>query len=290
MKAARVLGVFTVLALCAVVPVQADWEENFDSYQLGSQMIGQGGWEGWYLDPNAGAIVSNDFARSAPHSVKCELASDLVHPNLGATSGQWELEAWHYVTAVPPSATYFIANNEYNGQNQTAQWSIEVQFTSGGKVLDDFRAESNDINIIPGQWVKLHFDIDLDANTMDSYYNDTLLSTGVYAIRGGAVALENIDLYSAGPVEYFDDIELKELGGGVPCGENAELKAKCKSGGTKVIGSLKKADANTEVTFAVDGGDEQVKTTNRRGKAKAKWTGLAEGGHQVTVCDLADDC
>jgi hypothetical protein len=279
-----------MLAVCAVVPVQADWSDNFDSYQLGSQMIGQGGWEGWYLDPNAGALVSNDFALSAPHSVKCELTSDLVHPNLGATAGQWVLTAWHYVTAVPPSATYFIANNEYSGQNQTAQWSIELQFTSGGKVVDDFRP-SNDVNLVPGQWVKLHFCIDLDANTMDSYYNDTLVSTGVYAIRGGAVALVNIDLYSAGPVEYFDDISLTEGGcGGQPCGENAELNAKCKGGGKKVIGSLKKADPDTEVTFAVDGGDEQVKTTNRKGKAKAKWSGLAEGGHQVTVCDLSDDC
>ena len=37
-----------------------DYSENFDSYAVGSQIIGQGGWEGWMGDPNAGALVDED--------------------------------------------------------------------------------------------------------------------------------------------------------------------------------------------------------------------------------------
>lgn len=79
-------------------------------------------------------------------------------------------------------------------------------------------------------------------------------------------------------------------GGGEPCGERATLSTKCKSGGAKVIASLKRADANTDVTFTVDGGDPIERNTGNKGKAKAKWTGLPRGEHTVDVCDLVDGC
>ncbi len=82
---------------------------------------------------------------------------------------------------------------------------------------------------------------------------------------------------------------LKSLAGG-GCGEKSKLIAKCKGGGTKVVGKLKKADPNIRVTFRVDGGTPQQGQTNNKGKAKTKWKNLDEGGHEVTVCDLVDEC
>ncbi len=92
---------------------------------------------------------------------------------------------------------------------------------------------------------------------------------------------------------YSDLRGIEFLGGG---GENcdgrnpARVKAKCKSGGKKVIAKLKKAAPNRDVTFEIDGGDKIDKTTNGRGKAKGKFKRQAEGGHTVTVCDLEAKC
>lgn len=74
------------------------------------------------------------------------------------------------------------------------------------------------------------------------------------------------------------------------CGRNAALKAACKAQGTKVIGKLKKADPNALVVFRLDGGQEIEKTTNAKGKAKAKWSNQQTGSHTVTVCDLSESC
>lgn|GEM_PF-3421570 len=85
----------------------------------------------------------------------------------------------------------------------------------------------------------------------------------------------------------FDDVVL-EAGGG--CGEKAKLKAKCKKGGTKVKGKLKKANPNVAVTFRLDGGQERPGQTDNKGKAKASWKHQDPGGHTVTVCDLETRC
>jgi len=211
LKRGLVFGCAALVTAVLAGVATADWSDDFEAYQAGSQMIGQGGWEGWWKDPNAGALCTDAQKHGGDKSVECKLASDLVQPNLGATSGQWTLIAYHLIAENNNAITYFIGNNEYNGDGRTAQWSIEVAFSpNGGLVLDDFRPEANQINVKIGEWVELRFEIDLDANTMQSYYGGTLLSEGTYAIRGGAVELQNIDLFSNGPTEYFDDISLKQ--------------------------------------------------------------------------------
>ncbi|RJP30954.1 MAG: Ig-like domain repeat protein [Phycisphaerales bacterium] len=74
------------------------------------------------------------------------------------------------------------------------------------------------------------------------------------------------------------------------CGESAKLSAKCKKGGTRVLGKLKNATPRSAVTFTVDGGAPVPKTTNSKGKASGKWSGLERGPHTVAVCDLETDC
>ena len=43
------------------------WSDDFDSYETGSALHGQGGWSGWAGNPGAGeAIIVTTVARSAP--------------------------------------------------------------------------------------------------------------------------------------------------------------------------------------------------------------------------------
>ncbi len=194
-----------------------EWSDNFDSYEEGSNMIGQGCWEGWFRDPGADAVVSAEKAFSDPHSVKTEGASDLVYEYLGHTSGQWTLSAQWYIPSGLNAATFFIVNNEYDGPGGTAQWAIEVSANTNGKILDDFRPEANDIDVAFDEWAEIRVEADLDNDTQKTYYNCQLLSEGKWAIRGGAVEMINLDLFSNGPVAYFDDITQTE-GFPPPCG------------------------------------------------------------------------
>ena len=61
--------------------------DDFESYAVGSNLHGQGGWTGWANNTNAGALVSTNFAFSPTRSVNITGASDLVHAFSGATNG-----------------------------------------------------------------------------------------------------------------------------------------------------------------------------------------------------------
>ncbi|MCO5242551.1 MAG: immune inhibitor A [Anaerolineae bacterium] len=78
-------------------PELVDWSDNFDSYATGSQLIGQGGWEGWDGSAAAGALTSNAQALSAPNSADILGATDLVHQYSGYTSGKWVYTAMQYI-------------------------------------------------------------------------------------------------------------------------------------------------------------------------------------------------
>ena len=64
--------------LAGAVTVQAQWSENFDSYASGSQVAGQGGWQGWDDAAAAGALVSSAQSLSSPNSIAIAGGSDLV--------------------------------------------------------------------------------------------------------------------------------------------------------------------------------------------------------------------
>jgi hypothetical protein len=73
------------------------WSEDFDSYEDGSSMHGQGGWKGWENDENYTANVTSANSRSSPHSVDIANNSDLVHEYSGYTSGEYVYVAWMYI-------------------------------------------------------------------------------------------------------------------------------------------------------------------------------------------------
>lgn len=80
------------------------WSEDFDSYEDGSSMHGQGGWKGWYNDSSYTANVTSAKSRSSPHSVDIVNDSDLVHEYSGYTSGEYVYIAWMYIPEnLPPN-------------------------------------------------------------------------------------------------------------------------------------------------------------------------------------------
>lgn len=187
----------------------APWSENFDSYAAGSQIIGQGGWEGWMGDPNAGALVDDDFSVSAPNSINVSGPTDIVQQFSGLTSGAYVLTAQQYIPAGFAGQTFFIVQNTYLGETN---WSTQVNFDSANGSVNNTGASAGSIPYVTGEWVEIRVEIDLDANTQSFYYDDQLLYTGTWTeeVSGaGALNIASLNLFAQGasPV-YYDDISL----------------------------------------------------------------------------------
>ena len=214
---ARVLiGAVVACWLIAAGTAQAQYSENFDYYANGSQVIGQGGWQGWDADSTVSGIVTNAFSSSAPNSVRIygtALTSgnycDTVHKFSGYTSGQWIFSTKMYIPSTSVTGTsYFILLDIYN-DGGPYNWAIESHFDLAAGTLVENQGTSSTIPIIRDQWVELRYVIDLTANTVSSYYNNTLFSTHAWQ-SGGVNELQAIDLYSdvSSPV-FYDDISIK---------------------------------------------------------------------------------
>ncbi len=207
------------LGLCGIsaTSMAQDWSDNFDSYSNGQVLFGVGGWDGWDNQMGVAGSATNAQARSAPHSILIEPNDDAIHPFTGLTRGRGTMIAWMLLERGNHVAdTYFICQNEYN-HGGPYQWFIQVQFDiQSGQVLDDFRTETNVINIAYDTWAQLRFEIDIDADTLTTYYNNVELSTGQCFTQGGAIEFKNIDLYSTGATNYFDDLSVRGLGGPPP--------------------------------------------------------------------------
>lgn len=198
------------------------WIDHFDTYATGSQMHGQGGWQGWLNDPAAGALTTTLFDRTAPNSVEVSPTTDLVHPYSGYTSGVWTYTAHVYIPTGTTGDLYFILLNTYppGGNNS---WSTQLCFdTSAGVLRDDTNALCNagvTVPLILDQWVELRVVIDLGMDTQTVYYGGQQLYTGVpwtsHFGAGGATNIAAVDLFalpSSGPTPiYFDDLSLSDL-------------------------------------------------------------------------------
>jgi hypothetical protein len=53
--------------------------EDFETYAVGSNLHGQGGWAGWTGDPGAGALVSSNYSFSPIRSVNISGARPRSH-------------------------------------------------------------------------------------------------------------------------------------------------------------------------------------------------------------------
>ncbi|HZW10574.1 MAG TPA: GC-type dockerin domain-anchored protein [Phycisphaerales bacterium] len=209
-----------VASLALVAGASAQWSENFDSYADGTVLDGVGGWEGWDGVGDVAGTVTNDRARSNPNSIVVTSDDDAIHPFSGYTSGQWTFTAYQYVPSGLDAATYFLLQNVYN-HGGPYDWGVQLVFDpSTDEVHDDMQdfygSGSNYLPAIYDQWVEIRVEIDLDANFVETFYNDELVSSGDWDTNlDGDIAIANVDLYAphAGSV-YYDDLSLRSAGGG----------------------------------------------------------------------------
>ena len=188
--------------------------DDFESYAVGSNLHGQGGWTGWANNPNAGALVSSNFAFSPTRSVNIAGASDLVHTFSGATNGPWVFSVMQYIPSTSTGTTAVILMNKYRppyGTNDL-NWSVQIQNNMDtGQIISDFGGGAT-LPMVKDQWVEERCEINLASNSVSEFYNGQLLSTHAWQGGLGGPGLNEIqalDLFAnnAGPV-YYDNVSL----------------------------------------------------------------------------------
>ena len=186
------------------------WEDNFDSYALGSSMHGQGGWAGWENDPAWTAYVTDDQALSTPHSVDIVGAADLVHEFTGANSGIWTFTTHVYVPSDQVGNSYFILISDYQGT--ASKWAVQTWFDTDQML---FTHDDGDfLPLITDEWVEIRVEIDLDADWHELYYDDDLLyekawTAGPFNAGDGILNIGCVDLFSYETDSvYYDDMSL----------------------------------------------------------------------------------
>ncbi len=205
MRNLRVVVVVLAIVGVSSVASASEFMEDFESYAAGSEMHGQGGWKGWDNDVAFGAPASDLYAFSGSTSVEIISSADLVH-EFDLAGGMWELSAMQYIPSGTTGESYFILLNTYS-DGGTNDWSVQTNFNLGTGVITPWNSATT-ANILYDQWVELKFIINLDNNTVDEYYNGTLIVTREWDDNDHGT-LQCIDLFGNGASSvYYDDITI----------------------------------------------------------------------------------
>ncbi len=207
----RNLLLFVAAAVLVCVPATAQWSDNFDQYDLGSALNGQGGWAGW--DGGAmNAVISADYPKYAgDQHAKLFQNDDAVQEHSGYTEGQWTYSGLQYLTEDLTGLTYFILMNKYTPASKG--WGAQIQFDLDTNLVLDYDAGTGNIPIVYDQWAEITVEIDLDANRRTTYYNGQLLGTRYWYLEGNPdqeQAIAALDLWAdvGGNPVYYDDLSL----------------------------------------------------------------------------------
>jgi protein gp37 len=135
----KTIGVLTLCGMALAARAAAVFDD-FESYAVGSNLHGQGGWAGWAGDAKAGALVSTNFSFSPTRSVNITGASDLVHTFSGATNGQWVFSVMQYIPSTSTGTNFVILLNTYRSPYGAADlnWSVQIQNNMAtGQIISD---------------------------------------------------------------------------------------------------------------------------------------------------------
>lgn len=188
------------------------FEDYFDTYANGSNVHGQGGWEGWGNDPSAGAMVTNAQSATAPHSIDVSGGVDVIRP-FNLTSGKWRIKAKQYIPSSFAGETYFIMLNQYSAACTPCNWSVQVNFSAG--LITNEGSSGGSLPYVTNQWADIELEVDLDSNTQVFRYNGQVLYSGTWTeeVSGGGVpVIAVIDLFANGAsTVYYDNIIVEQV-------------------------------------------------------------------------------
>lgn len=204
-------GLFTGLNLQSPGGATGAVSDDFESYTIGSNLHGQGGWSGWAGNPNVGALVSSAFAFGPSRSANIAGASDLVRAFSGATGGRWVFRLRQYIPSSSTGDSYIALLNRYPVPLVAVDLRFSVRTHAdmgrGLIIADDGRGET--LPLLKDRWVEFRCEVDLAAGSVSEFYNGELLSTHPWHDGTGLNEIQALGLYaqSSGSV-YYDNVSL----------------------------------------------------------------------------------
>jgi len=206
--------VMFVAVLVAVVVMAASvnagvYVEDFDSYAVGSNMNGQGGWEDWSGPTAAGGIVSLVKTVDSDNVIDISGGSDLCYDQMDYTSGVVSFSINQYIPSTSTGTTYLILLNEHLA---VPSWAMQLSFNLGTGIVQADQDDSlGTFSILTDQWAAIEANIDLDNNTVKVYYEGTLIRNGEWVAAPKTVQLTTLDLFANGAdAVYYDDFAVPE--------------------------------------------------------------------------------
>ncbi|MCC6661788.1 MAG: hypothetical protein IT437_12980 [Phycisphaerales bacterium] len=195
------------------LPIDGTYSEDFDSYANGSGVIGQGGFQGW--GPGAlDGVVDNQLSVSAPNSMLAPQAETDVVQDFGViTGGQYVFSVDTYIPSTQVGDGFVILLNQWvSGGAAPTNWSLQIHFNTA-LITSDFGAQTTPS--VLDQWVPLRAEIDLDADLLDVYYNNTqFVFDAIWSQNvsgGGLPQIQALDLYSQAAGFRWDNVSLSPV-------------------------------------------------------------------------------
>jgi hypothetical protein len=184
------------------------WFDNFDAYPEG-WLNSHGGWEG-------SGWVTEERARSDPHSLRLLVDQIAVREFAGYDHGYWQMSAWQYIpSANATGRTFYMLHSAYDRVSASTNWSTQLRFDADtDMVVSEF--EDAMLPLVYDAWAEIVVLINLFDDTQEIYYNGSLLSAKSWTegvSGGGELNIAAVSLYSAtgSLFVYYDDLLLVRL-------------------------------------------------------------------------------
>jgi hypothetical protein len=207
-----ILFVTFAMSLADAAWANESYFENFDSFEDGSNIIGQGYWIGWADDPNPdyGAPTSGDYALSDENSLEIGGDdalnwTDVVWQFPEANSGRVTFRAMTYIPFESDSFTN-PAINFMVSHPTPLTWGGEMRFFLDRGEVDFAGNAANPVPMVRDEWVEVRLHVDLDTGQASMFYNDEPLGD----FRWNGIDFIAVDLWAPAGTSpmYYDDLSL----------------------------------------------------------------------------------
>ena len=216
-------GVLALTALSTQIEAQS-YLEDFEAYPVNTNIVGQGGWREFNGAPPALSLVSNKYANSGTQSLRTATGSNTIREwtNFNSGTGQWVVTCQSYIPSATTEEFWFKFMSFYRDNGPYA-WVAQVGFNTGsagvGRCFDGSLAAVQ-FSVIFDRWVEIKLMIDLDADTIEVFYDGMSLvppytyTKGHQGVITGPKDIAAIELHHLssgfGQLAFWDDIQIEK--------------------------------------------------------------------------------
>ena len=220
----QLLSLFAFGAILSASAQTILFEDNFDSYAVGSGVVAQNtNWAYWSAGTPSDANVSSDFANSGANSANINgTATDLVLPIGPFTTGKYDIKFKMFLPA--GAGGYFNALHTWSGSSTAYQWACDVFFDGTGVATwTTGGTPGGAVTVGTDVWFDVQVTADMDNDLGRLYFNGVVANEWQWSLNNangaaGSNTLAAFDFYGTNTANtagnyYIDDVQVIESTG-----------------------------------------------------------------------------